>query len=327
MNKYELSRTDTKQAEATWFPALAVTGISGLGLFFTTSTLWRLIQHPAMSLPLIAALSLGEILLIWALLSALWWMLGVAVSNFVASTHNPFFHLISKWGLPGLRRLLLGSAGASLLLVGSTMPAFATEADTDVVWGWTGPEATQVQDLDSAQPAQNSTTADVPTDSVAQAELPNANTQATSQEESQALEVASPTAQEIPSDTEIPQEPTANNAQAMATSPQKTADSAPSHPETVPSVTFRDLPPAKRLSSPLPAVDTSPATASEEVVNVKAGDSLWSISRQILGADATDQEIASFWPKLYEKNRAVIGSNPNLIYPGQVLVIADMEQK
>ena len=44
---------------------------------------------------------------------------------------------------------------------------------------------------------------------------------------------------------------------------------------------------------------------------VKKGDTLISIAAK----------YNTTWQKIYEKNKDVIGSNPNLIYPGQVLVI------
>lgn len=72
------------------------------------------------------------------------------------------------------------------------------------------------------------------------------------------------------------------------------------------------------------ASDTAPsapsgAAASEGTYVVERGDSLWRITKGLLGPDATDAEIAQAWPELYEVNRSVIGSNPSLIYAGQVL--------
>lgn len=47
---------------------------------------------------------------------------------------------------------------------------------------------------------------------------------------------------------------------------------------------------------------------------VKKGDTLSGIARKKLGA-------ASKWPDIYQKNKSVIGGNPDLIYPGQVLIL------
>jgi nucleoid-associated protein YgaU len=51
---------------------------------------------------------------------------------------------------------------------------------------------------------------------------------------------------------------------------------------------------------------------------VAAGDDLWSIAAQALETDDI-RRIARYWPKLHRQNREVIGSNPQLIRPGQVL--------
>lgn len=53
---------------------------------------------------------------------------------------------------------------------------------------------------------------------------------------------------------------------------------------------------------------------------VQAGDSLWSITRELLDG-AGDARVASTWPVLYEANRHTVGADPDLIHPGQELVI------
>ncbi|WP_434613546.1 LysM peptidoglycan-binding domain-containing protein [Arthrobacter sp. A5] len=55
------------------------------------------------------------------------------------------------------------------------------------------------------------------------------------------------------------------------------------------------------------------------MVVVRAGDSLWTLAAKQLGPFATDVEIARQWPLWYRINRAVIGSDPGLILPGQIL--------
>ena len=54
--------------------------------------------------------------------------------------------------------------------------------------------------------------------------------------------------------------------------------------------------------------------ATGKTYTVKPGDTLWSISKKYLGNGSRYSEI-------YKSNKAVIGSNPGLIKPGQVLTI------
>jgi nucleoid-associated protein YgaU len=46
---------------------------------------------------------------------------------------------------------------------------------------------------------------------------------------------------------------------------------------------------------------------------------LWSIVARHLGPDVSDGEIARAWPAWFEANRAVVGDDPDLLRPGQVL--------
>ncbi|MGC4944060.1 LysM peptidoglycan-binding domain-containing protein [Kribbella sp. DT2] len=52
---------------------------------------------------------------------------------------------------------------------------------------------------------------------------------------------------------------------------------------------------------------------------VLRGESLWSIAAAELGAGASDSAVAARWPQWYAANRAVIGPDPDLLLPGQVL--------
>ncbi|MEV6286035.1 LysM domain-containing protein [Kribbella sp. NPDC051770] len=52
---------------------------------------------------------------------------------------------------------------------------------------------------------------------------------------------------------------------------------------------------------------------------VVRGESLWSIAAAELGAGASDEAIAARWPEWYAANRAVIGADPDVLRPGQVL--------
>jgi len=58
--------------------------------------------------------------------------------------------------------------------------------------------------------------------------------------------------------------------------------------------------------------DNKPPTGG--TYTVKSGDSLWAISKRLSGS-------GNNWPELYSVNKAVVGSNPNLIYPGQTLTL------
>ncbi|MFK4295052.1 LysM repeat protein [Arthrobacter sp. GAS37] len=69
---------------------------------------------------------------------------------------------------------------------------------------------------------------------------------------------------------------------------------------------------------PQRAAEQSASPNQGEVV-VKRGDSLWSIAARQLGPLASDVDIALQWPKWYATNRNVIGDDPGLIVPGQIL--------
>ena len=60
---------------------------------------------------------------------------------------------------------------------------------------------------------------------------------------------------------------------------------------------------------------------------IQEGDCLWRIAASTLRSSADGEpssaDIARFWPVIYEANRAVIGDNPSLIFPGQQLLIPE----
>jgi len=62
-------------------------------------------------------------------------------------------------------------------------------------------------------------------------------------------------------------------------------------------------------------LDTPPwANTAQRTYTVKPGDSLSAIAAAYLGN-------ANRYPEIYELNKGVIGGDPNLIHPGQVLVL------
>jgi len=56
------------------------------------------------------------------------------------------------------------------------------------------------------------------------------------------------------------------------------------------------------------------AAATQRTYVVKSGDSLSKIAKELYGD-------AKRWPDIYAANKALIGENPNLIQPGQKLII------
>jgi DNA-binding CsgD family transcriptional regulator len=62
------------------------------------------------------------------------------------------------------------------------------------------------------------------------------------------------------------------------------------------------------------------AQKGTERIVVSPGASLWSISEERLGPNATPQQIANATERIYALNRSQIGADPNLIFPGQKLL-------
>lgn len=69
-----------------------------------------------------------------------------------------------------------------------------------------------------------------------------------------------------------------------------------------------------KVKVPEPKRPTPPKPKKQRTYVVKRGDNLWNIAKKHYGN-------GNQWKKIYNKNRKVIGSNPNLIYPGQKYII------
>jgi hypothetical protein len=57
------------------------------------------------------------------------------------------------------------------------------------------------------------------------------------------------------------------------------------------------------------------------VVLVAPGDSLWSLAAAELGAGASDADTAAYVQLVYRLNRPTVGADPDLVRPGQRLVL------
>ncbi|MET1021990.1 MAG: LysM domain-containing protein [Arthrobacter sp.] len=96
-------------------------------------------------------------------------------------------------------------------------------------------------------------------------------------------------------------------------------------PSGIPAVTHPQWRPLNPVAEPGPLAGRplrlqQPAGQGGELT-VRPGDSLWSLSAARLGPFASDVDIARDWPRLYQANRDIIGANPHLLLPGQVLRI------
>lgn len=123
-----------------------------------------------------------------------------------------------------------------------------------------------------------------------------------------------------PADPGAPLPPAVSAAWApgAATAPPAPATPAPRaagvEPRWMPSPAPAD--PGTLAPAQLRAQDPAPG---EREVTVRGGDSLWDICASELGPLVSDVDIALAWPQLYQHNRDVIGPDPGLLRPGQVL--------
>lgn len=101
----------------------------------------------------------------------------------------------------------------------------------------------------------------------------------------------------------------------------------PAAVEAPPPSTFQ---PGWKPASPVidPGMLAAPATRAPVLrasglqagsVTVQAGDTLWDIASRYLGPGASDLDVALQWPRWYDANRALIGQNPDVLLPGQLL--------
>ncbi len=80
----------------------------------------------------------------------------------------------------------------------------------------------------------------------------------------------------------------------------------------------RDL--SKRLNENLTGQQEAGSMGVKDIVVVQEGDSLWGIAEKYLG-DGRKYRI------IYDRNRAVIGDNPDLILPGTELVLEIVDNR
>lgn len=160
-------------------------------------------------------------------------------------------------------------------------------------------------------------------------------------------EPAPPTPQPAPAPNPATPPPAAANPQPA---PDRSAADRPSHKKAE-KTPARSRPldrggqrPAIRVTIPAPApvvapdstpliavtepVEAAPAVTADDPARpgkrthtVQQGESLWTIASDLLGANATDAEIATEVDRVYGLNRGSIGSDPNILTVGMVLAL------
>lgn len=94
-------------------------------------------------------------------------------------------------------------------------------------------------------------------------------------------------------------------------------------PDAGPAV--RPAPPPASAPAPTRSGEPPPVPSAAGPVHVvEPGDCLWDIVAARLGPDATAAAIDRGWRLLYAANRAVIGDDPHLIFPGQRLTLVPL---
>lgn len=69
-----------------------------------------------------------------------------------------------------------------------------------------------------------------------------------------------------------------------------------------------------KKKSPAPSLKNRPSPKKNKIHVVKSGDTLWKIAKKTYGNGAQ-------YNKIYNANKKVVGGNPNIIKPGQKLVL------
>lgn len=85
--------------------------------------------------------------------------------------------------------------------------------------------------------------------------------------------------------------------------------------------------PPQMIGEPARSAFVTVGPGQSTTYTVEPGDCLWRIARTVLtrtGRVADGPTIAALWRSIYERNAEVIGSDPDLIHPGQVLSIPEV---
>lgn len=174
--------------------------------------------------------------------------------------------------------------------------------------------------IDTPEPTQTPT----PTDQAA-AHTPDPSPDVSGPAESSQVTAQNPALGGLPDDTNRAEASSLEPAQRLKRVDLTAPAETPSAPEQSTEQQSTEQSPAQQ-PTPQPTPEQAPshgAPAATSTYLVLAGDSLWTITESLLGAEATTQDIATQWPRLYQANIGLIGSDPDLINPGTALLVPD----
>ncbi|MCO7274346.1 LysM peptidoglycan-binding domain-containing protein [Cellulosimicrobium cellulans] len=280
------------------------------------------------------AVALGAVAATWVGISALVG-LGCVVVRALGSSWGAGERLVLRVAPAVVRRAVRAgvglTVGAGLVLAGGTAQAATTpDADPGVVavdLGW------QASAPAPGPPGPTQPPAPLPTDESAPA-APHTRSAPPTAAERPGPAVSAPAAQPSGLDVVVPDARTATPVTPGTPSAPGAVPSMPSTGEpagaTAPGTATTDS------SAPARAPEGGSATTEQrdaalavvrdvapdeprEVVVVR-GDSLWSIAARHLPDGATDAQVADAVQRWYAANVEVVGDDPDLVRPGQVLV-------
>jgi nucleoid-associated protein YgaU len=108
---------------------------------------------------------------------------------------------------------------------------------------------------------------------------------------------------------------------ALFTTALVTVVAAPAHADRAHDLDGLTLP-----DRPIAAAAPPAAPVAAETVTVRTGDTLWDLAAARLRGDPSPADVARSCARWHAANRQVIGADPDLIHPGQVLSPPTPEQ-
>ncbi|WP_145807591.1 LysM peptidoglycan-binding domain-containing protein [Kribbella amoyensis] len=319
---------------------LALGALTALGLLLRWMTGGMLDAASVEDLPSMAFVTVGVVAWFayaWLLLAVLATVLE-QLPGALGSAASAIAGTITSHGSRALLRSALGVAAVTPLTIGV---AHATPADAPNHRAWGPVESPSTLALgDSTQSAANWRTTEQSstirlTDSARTPGATSANWRTTESPSTVRLteparrSTASPAdwrAQESASTvrlTETPTAPDPKKSRVAIPAPTRPTEGDSTKPTTPgrgdkPSTARRvGVPDRPTVGAPTRYTDLGTGRVAGRVV--ATGESLWSIAAGELGPQATNSQIDARWRQWYAANRAVIGSDPDLIRSGQVL--------